>query len=85
MHYVTDAAYVTDYQLHVRFENNETKWVDLSPYLDGPVFQPLKDVLYFQSFVVNRDIDTVMWPNEADFSPDFLYEVGVTVDEPEVS
>jgi len=25
----------------------------------------------------NEDIDTVVWENGADFSPDFLYEVGL--------
>jgi len=34
-------------------------------------------VSYFRRVRVNRDLDTVVWPNEADFSPDFLYEIGV--------
>jgi len=45
--------------------------------LDGPIFEPLKDLEYFRRFTVNQDIDTVTWPNEADFSPDFLYEIGI--------
>jgi hypothetical protein len=58
------------------FENNEVRMVDFSEHLDGPVFEPLKDLGYFRLFKVNRDIDTVVWPNNADFSPDFLYEIG---------
>jgi hypothetical protein len=81
MHYVTEASYVTDYKIKVRFENNEVKVVDLGPHLDGPIFQPLKDIAYFKSFTVNQDIDTVTWPNNADFSPEFLYEVGQSVSE----
>jgi len=35
----------------------------------------------FKKFSVNQDIDTVVWPNDADFSPDFLYEIGVRINE----
>lgn len=65
-----------------RFENGEIRVVDLSGYLDGPIFEPFRDVSYFKRFTVNRDVDTVVWPNDADFSPDFLYEIGEVVSEP---
>ena len=81
MHYVTDATYIADHRLRVTFEDQETKLVDLSSHLNGPVFKPLKDVGYFRSFSVNHDIDTITWPNDADFSPDFLYEIGEPVSE----
>ncbi len=76
MHYVTEASYVGDYRLKIRFEDDEVRIVNLAGHLDGPVFEPLKDLSFFRRFTVNRDIDTVVWPNGADFSPDFLYEIG---------
>lgn len=76
MHYATDAAYVTAHKIKVRFGNDEVRLVDLAPYLNGPIFQPLQDLSYFKTFTVNKDIDTLTWPNDADFSPDFLYEIG---------
>jgi len=76
MHWVKDASHVEDYKLRLRFENDEVKLVDLANHLNGGIFEPLKDISYFKSFEVNRDIDTVVWPNDADFSPDFLYEIG---------
>ena len=82
MHYVEDASYVGGYRLAIRFENGELRVVDLTGHLDGPVFEPLKDLSFFKQFTVNQDIDTVVWPNDADFSPDFLYEIGETVSEP---
>jgi hypothetical protein len=82
MHYVVEALYVGGYRLKIRFENDEVRVVDLSEHLDGPVFEPLKELAFFKRFTVNHDIDTVVWPNGADFSPDFLYEVGERIGEP---
>ena len=76
MCYVTDVSYIKDYKLRVFFENKTSKVVDLQPYLDGPVFEPLKDLDFFKKVSVNHDIDTIVWPNDADFAPEFLYEIG---------
>lgn len=76
MHYVRDAFYLGDYKLKIEFENGEIRIVDFADHLDGPIFEPLKDISYFKRFTVNHEIDTVVWPNNADYSPDFLYEIG---------
>ena len=81
MRWVTEATYLSKYRLKIRFDNGETKVVDLQPHLDGPIFKPLKDIDFFKSFYVNHDIDTIVWTNNADFSPDFLYEIGRKVSE----
>ena len=80
MHYVTDATYVGGYRIMVRFENAESKLVDLEEHLTGPIFRPLKNLAYFKLFTVNRDINTIAWPNKADFAPEFLYEIGQSFD-----
>jgi hypothetical protein len=82
MHYVTEVAYAGEHKLWIQFEDGAPRLVDLAPYLDGPVFEPLKDISYFKSFRLNPDIDTVVWPNHADFSPDFLYSIAVPAREP---
>jgi len=76
MHFVKDVKYLDDYRLKLTFEDNIVKVADLKPHLDGEIFEPLTDVDYFRSVRVNPDIDTIVWSNEADFSPDFLYEIG---------
>ena len=81
MRWVVEATYVEGYKLKIRFDNGEAKVVDLEPYLDGPVFEPLKKLDFFKSFRVDKDIDTVVWPNNADFSPDFLYKIGRKISE----
>jgi len=76
MHFVRDVAYVSKYKLLLTFEDGVVKLVDLEPYLDGEIFEPLKDIDYFKTARVNPDIDTIVWDNDADISPDFLYEIG---------
>lgn len=76
MHVVQDVDYIADYQLQIHFEDGIVKIVDLALYLSGEIFEPLRDRAYFQTVHINDDIDTIVWDNGADFSPDFLYEIG---------
>jgi hypothetical protein len=46
--------------------------MDFQGWLEGPVFEPLKDPSYFQQFFT--DGGTVAWPNGADIAPETLYE-----------
>lgn len=77
MHIVKAVQYIKDYKLAVTFENNKTKVVDLERHLDKGVFKPLKDVSYFKTVKLDQDLDTIVWDNGADISPDFLYEIGL--------
>lgn len=76
MHWIKDFMYVEDYKLKILFEDRKSKIVDLKNHLNGKVFKPLKNVSYFRKAKLNKDIDTIVWPNNADFSPDYLYEIG---------
>jgi len=67
--------------LLLTFKDGDVKLVDLKPHLDGEIFEPLKDVNYFRTVSVNSELDTIVWENGADMSPDFLYEIGVLVAE----
>jgi len=60
------------YRIRVTFNDNTAKTIDFRQWLDGPVFEPLKDPRYFQNFFI--DGGTVAWPNGADVAPDTLYE-----------
>ena len=71
---VVEARYVRDFTVWLRFEDGTNGEVDLAGELEGPVFEPLRDVEYFKRFAVSRDLGTISWPNGADFAPEFLYE-----------
>lgn len=77
MHFVRDVKYASGYKLLLTFEDGVVKLIDMKAYLEGEIFKPLKDINYFKTVRVNPDIDTIVWENGADVSPDFLYEVGV--------
>ncbi|MBI4651661.1 DUF2442 domain-containing protein [Candidatus Desantisbacteria bacterium] len=79
MHWIKDVNYIEKYRLKLKFENNEVKEVDLEKHLNGTVFEPLKDINFFKKVSLNSDIDTIVWPNNADYSPDFLYKIGKPV------
>jgi hypothetical protein len=79
MHFVKEANYLRDYSIVLTFDDDRRKLVDLREHLTGPIFQPLKDPSYFKQVSLNTDIDTICWPNGADMSPDFLYEIGQDV------
>lgn len=81
MHFVTSVEYVSAYKLRLGFDDGSVRVVDLAGQLNGEVFEPLKDLRRFKTARLNRDIDTVVWENGADMSPDFLYELGVVVTE----
>ncbi len=76
MHWIKNFAYIEDYKIKIVFENRKCKVVDFKNHLTGKIFEPLKDISYFRKVKLNKDIDTIVWPNNADFSPDFLYKVG---------
>jgi hypothetical protein len=69
---VTRAEYRGEYKIHLRFHDGVEKTVDFAQWLEGPIFEPLKDTGYFQRFFL--DGGTVSWPNGADIAPETLYE-----------
>jgi len=69
---VIRAKYGGGFRIHLTFNDDLQGTLDLESWLDGPIFEPLKDPNYFQHFFV--DGGTVVWPNGADIAPETLYE-----------
>ena len=68
---VVAATHISDHRLQITFSDGAVKTIDFSRWLNGPVFEPLKDVNYFTRFFL--DGWTVSWPNGADIAPETLY------------
>jgi hypothetical protein len=71
---VAEAQYVQDFIIHLRFTDGTEGDVDLRDELYGEMFEPLKNRAFFQQFSVHPEFCTLVWPNGADFAPEFLYE-----------
>lgn len=70
--HVIEARYVAGHTLWLRFDDGVEGEVDLSKELYGEVFESLKEVEYFRKFQVHPELRTIVWPNGADFAPEFL-------------
>ncbi len=71
---VVEVRPLEGYRLWLRFQDGLSGTVDLSAELWGPMFEPLKDVALFAQAAIHPELDTVTWPNGADFAPEFLYK-----------
>jgi hypothetical protein len=69
-----EARHVTQYTVWLRFSDGVEGEIDLRGELYGPMFEPLKDPEIFKSFSVHPELHTLVWPNGADFSPEFLHD-----------
>jgi hypothetical protein len=74
---VIRAEYRGGFRIHLTFNDLSERTVDFRPWLEGPVFEALKDPAYFREFFV--DGGTVVWPNGADIAPETLYEAANSV------
>jgi hypothetical protein len=77
---IIDAKYIDGYRILMTFNNGIRKIIDLKDELWGPIFEPLKDIEYFKTFSINKELGTIQWPNEVDLAPDGLYEIGKTIE-----
>lgn len=74
---VASVTALDDYQLDVTFADGIRGIVSLKDQLYGPMFEPLKEVLYFKQVRID-EFGVICWPNGADLAPDALYDELVT-------
>ena len=70
---ITQASYITDFKVSLKFNNGVEMTVDLEKELTGSAFTPLKDKEKFKKFAIV--FNTIEWENGADFAPEYLYEL----------
>jgi hypothetical protein len=70
---VKTATHKKDFKIFIQFNDGIEGIIDLENYLEGEIFEPLKNLNYFGSFFI--DSWTIGWENGADFAPEFLYDL----------
>ncbi len=68
------AKHQGDYRVWLRFTDGVEGVVNLESELWGEVFEPLKDKMRFSELCLDQELETIVWPNGADFAPEFLYQ-----------
>jgi len=72
-YHVLEARYITGHIVWLRFADGTSGEIDLSTAFNGPVFEPLRDTNFFRRFSIHPEFHTLVWPNGADFAPEFLH------------
>ena len=61
------------FRVRLSLTDGSTREVDIGPYLNGPVFEPVRDdPAFFRSVRVDDELGTIVWPNGADIDPGVL-------------
>ena len=68
--HVEEAKYLDGHRVWLKFSDGTEGQVDLGNELHGPIFEPLKNLEFFQQFTLEGH--TLTWPNGADFAPEYL-------------
>ena len=68
---VIGARHISGFIVSTRFDDGSEKYVDVSQWFKGPVFEPLKDPKFFKKFFIEGG--TLAWPNGVDIAPEALY------------
>ena len=64
------------FRVRLEFTDGSSGDVDLTNYLWGSVFEPLRrDRKVFESVRVDPELGTIVWANGADMDPDVLYDL----------
>jgi hypothetical protein len=68
---VVGARHITGFIVSTRFDDGTEKYIDVSQWFKGPVFESLKDPKVFRKFFIEGG--TLAWPNGVDIAPEALY------------
>jgi hypothetical protein len=74
LHLINGFAIVGPYTLRITFDDNTSRTIHFWPMLRGELYGPLRDRALFERVRLDAEIDTLVWPNGADFDPATLYD-----------
>jgi len=69
------AEYAGEFRIRVTFNDDCEAMIDFRQWLNGPIFEPVRNPAYFKTFFVAGG--TVSWPNGADIAPETLYQAAL--------
>ncbi len=73
IHIIKSFRIIKPYTLEIVFGNNKLKTINFLPVLSGEIYGPLKNLNCFNKVILDTEVNTIVWPNGADFDPTLLY------------
>lgn len=74
IHFVRKATVIGPYTLKLRFEDETERVINFEPVLRGQLYGPLRDLELFNQVRIDPEVQTIVWPNGADFDPATLHD-----------
>ena len=71
---VTKFTIVGPYTLQIGFDDQSEQRIDFRPVLAGELYVPLRDLEVFNQVTLDPEVQTLVWPNGADFDPATLHD-----------
>ncbi|MBK6773492.1 MAG: DUF2442 domain-containing protein [Ignavibacteria bacterium] len=62
------------YTLELIFNDGAIKEINFEKILSSEMFSPLKDQKLFNQVSIDPEVNTIVWPNRADFDPAILHD-----------
>lgn len=74
VHRVVSFQIVAPYTIRVDLDDGVTQTIDFRPVLEGELYGPLRDLFLFNQVRIDPEVQTLVWPNGADFDPATLHD-----------
>lgn len=71
---VRSFQFVAPYTLRVQFDDQTEQVINFEPVLAGELYSPLRDSALFNQVQIDPEVQTLVWPNGADFDPATLHD-----------
>ena len=65
---------VAPHILCVQFDDQTEQVINFEPVLYGELYGPLRELTLFNQVTIDPEVQTLVWPNGADFDPATLHD-----------
>ena len=71
---ISDCQIIGPYTLSLKFDDGASRIINFKNILKGELYYNLNDLNYFNLVKIDNEINTIVWPNGADFDPATLHD-----------
>lgn len=64
---------VAPFTLSIQFDDQTKQIINFQPVLVGELYGPLGNLMFFNQVQIDPEVNTLIWPNGADFDPATLH------------